>query len=90
MKSWGNHVCVVLAVFFHLAAGTGCAEDSVRSGDYRSPATTRTADGSGLIRAVPFDKPDRRTFGPFTVVGFGWRGGTSGVGLDIATRCRGV
>jgi len=85
MKAWVNRVCVVLFAFFHLAVGTGCAEDPVRGDDDRSPATTLTAAGSGLIRAVALKKPDRRTSRPFTAVGFGWRGGISGVGLDVAT-----
>ena len=85
MKAWVDRVCVVVVVFFHLAVGTLCAEDPVRGDDYRSLTTTRTAAGSGAIRPVPFKKPDRRTFRPFTAVGFGWRSGISGVGLDVAT-----
>jgi hypothetical protein len=41
--------------------------------------------GNGVIRAVPFEKPDTRTFRPFTAIGFAWRTGVGGVGLDVAT-----
>jgi hypothetical protein len=51
----------------------------------RSFAAPSRAPANGVVRAVPFETPDKRTFRPFTAVGFAWRTGVGGTGLDLAT-----
>jgi hypothetical protein len=53
--------------------------------NFSSSLDARSAASNGVIRAVPFEKPDKRTFRPFTAVGISWRAGIGGAGLDLST-----
>jgi len=98
MKSHIHRTGILVLATLVLACSFGNAEEDERVARENSPpayasdsspdisfaASSRTA-ANGVVRAVPSETSDKRTFRPFSAVGIAWHTGIGGAGLDVAT-----
>jgi len=66
-------------------AGMPTSNETYPSSNASPRLAALKSSGSGVIRATPYERPDNRTFRPFTSFGFASRMGVGGFGFDVAT-----